>query len=322
MSTVIERPGISPKWLKRMKTWHRARSDWHDSSSLVDSDLEYYVESGITRFCGLENPDHRSKGAHMSWTRYLHRSLADYAWLREFEFESLATSGGGGDIALAERSFAAFYLKEMIGFYTGSCDFKDTPFSALGIILGCKEKAFRIARLRLAYFRVTIPSGMIPNPAEQYPIFHFMLRLIADYLNEPPHLLGGTAQEEPIFRELFALWREPDPAALVHACLAACDFHTHRCWKNYEEHEYFSDYLMYNPIEILLLFRLRQYLGLQNPILDHPIMNTPLGVLPEEMSCEPDDLIRRVRERMEENGFDEAKVIALFYPDGNIPPAP
>jgi len=74
---------------------------------------------------------------------------------------------------------------------------------------------------------------------------------------------------------------------------------------------------MYIPIEILLLFKLRQFLGLQNPALEHPIMNPPFDILPANVAFEPDDLIRRVRERMIQDGYDEAQVLARYETNAN-----
>ena len=47
-----------------------------------------------------------------------------------------------------------------------------------------------------------------------YPIFNFVLRVLADYLNEPPLILEGDALNEPILNALFEMWRHPDPDAL------------------------------------------------------------------------------------------------------------
>lgn len=143
---------------------------------------------------------------------------------------------------------------------------------------------------------------------------HFMLRLLADYFGAPPYPLGTKGRSEPIFLALFDVWRHPDPEVLAPACLAALDFHTWR-WAH---KEWGPEFWHYHPIEILLLFRLRKDLGLTNPVLDHPLMNTPLGVLPEEVPCDPaeDDLLRRVRARMEQDGFDEAAILASVFPNG------
>lgn len=321
----IERPGINNKWSKRMKTWHRGNmAGWRDGfDSHISEALENYVEQG--RIPGCKYRDGDPNGTYMKWTTDLREHLGMYTLLREFEFERLGTSGGGVDISLASRAFGSFYLKEMIGCHSAGFRFEDTPFVALGIVLGCKEQGFRLARLRIGAFRRAFAMGADPlkgfpdhdRLSDNYPVLHFMLRLLADYLGELPHLVSGKAVEEPVFQALLEHWREPDPAALVPLCLAACDIHTHRCWE--EEDDFAMSHFMYIPIEILLLYKLRQFLGLQNPQLDHPLMNGPLGALPPETACEPDDLIRRVRERMEKEGFDEAKILARYYPDGNIP---
>lgn len=312
---IIERPGISPKWQKKMKTWFKG---WEWGG--LEEGLWKFADHGI-----LSGPDFAAGSLSgdklmRKWNSFLRPDLGIYAYNRELDFQRCGSTGGGVDATLMARTFTAIYLKDLIGFYGGSCRFEDTPFTFLGLLLGCKEQTFRILRLRLAYFRVTIPTGLIPDVPDHYPIFHFMLLLIADYLGEKPHLKSGKGVEEPIYRDLLARWRDPDPAALEEICLAACDFHTHSCWREFQD--FYSGHFMYNPIEILTLFKLRQYLGLQNPELDHPLMTGPFGKLPPETGCEPDDLIRRVRERMDQDGFDEAKVIALYYPDGNMPPAP
>lgn len=177
------------------------------------------------------------------------------------------------------------------------------------MVIGCKEQAFRLARVQIAAYNKTTEGEFWEDA--NYPIFHFILRVLADYLNESPIIMRGEAKKEPILNALFEHWRDPDADSLVNLCLAACDFHTHRCG-NKTEHE-FGDHWVRTPIEILLLFKLRQLLGLSNPQLDHPLMNTPLGKLPEkEVTCEPDDLIRRVRERMMQDGYDEEEIAGYY----------
>jgi hypothetical protein len=150
-----------------------------------------------------------------------------------------------------------------------------------------------------------------------------MVRILADYLGESPRPLTGEPLAEPITNALFDLWREPDPDALVSVCLAACDFHTQRCRisGDFDFFEFSNSFWNRTPIEILLLFKLRQLLGLQNPKIDHPIMNTPLGKLPEqvvsfsEIANGPEgenDLLCRVRRRMMQDGFDEEEVYARW----------
>ncbi|NHZ63443.1 hypothetical protein [Massilia genomosp. 1] len=112
---------------------------------------------------------------------------------------------------------------------------------------------------------------------------------------------------------LFDAWRTPDPASLVDLCIAVCDIHTLRSLP-YGRGEFLYEFseMQRVPIEILLMFKLRQMLGLDNPVIDHPLMSTALGALPQEVAFAPDELITRVRARMVSEGFDEAAIVALM----------
>ena len=320
MST-IERPGINSKWLKRMKTWHRGNMAdwWKELYPYETGNLEYYIQHGLlpNGSCRKMGPNGKwvtlkvGDDTHRAWEYFIVGELPLYNFLRLFEFERGGTAEGKADWSLAGNIFASFYIKELVDLKSGWFAIDQTAFIALGFVVGCLEQSSFLARPRIAQRLIRDATDEtediydVIGLKKKYPIFHFMLRLMAEYLDEAPHLPDQTP-EEPIFQELLRLWREPDPQALVPACLAACDFHTHRCW--HEDHEFPMNYWVYIPIEILLLFKLRQLIGLQNPTLDHPIMNTPLGVLPEEVACEPDDLIRRVRDRMIQDGYNEAEL--------------
>lgn len=180
-------------------------------------------------------------------------------------------------------------------------------FTALGVVIGNRREAFQLARLQIMAYHL---KWYTAGDMTEYPVFHFMLRILADYLKEPSIALQGAALKEPISNALFDLWRDPNTDVLIPVALAACDMHTWRTLpdgvKNFNE---FSNGECTNtPIEILLLFKLRQLSGLHNPQLDHPLMNTPLGQLPDEVPFQPDDLIQRVRTRMESEGFDEVAI--------------
>ena len=63
----------------------------------------------------------------------------------------------------------------------------------------------------------------------------------------------------------------------------ACDFHLSRSKDHDDETTYeFADpvYAVY-PVEILFVLRVRKILGLSNPAVDHPLMNTPIAQLPD-----------------------------------------
>jgi hypothetical protein len=322
----IERPGISPRWLGHWKTNCRTIRAIGDES-LPDEirELEHYAQQGRT----LREEKHPREVVvnppFLSWEIYLEVPFSMLATSHLNELEVSGIKGNPFDTTLALSSFAANYtcrmieLRSLIRFpvrFPGRTaqsglppSLEKIPYTALGMVIGCRKEAFRLARLQLAAHR----KEYFSKAQEFYAGSHFILRLLADYLDEAPLVLRGEALSHPIYNALMEIWRQPDADALVHACLAACDEHTHRVVPNKKSGEFceFGQW-MRTPVEILLLFKLRQLLGLSNPKLDHPIMNTPLGVLPPEVSFVPEDLIKRVRDRMMMDGYDEEAIVADY----------
>lgn len=101
---------------------------------------------------------------------------------------------------------------------------------------------------------------------------------------------------EPVFDALLANWRSADPAALRPLLLAACDRHTHQCKSTATNEEYDIPFagFWYDPFEILAVLRLRSLQGLDNPVLDHPLLRTPLGTLPPVSAPREDELLAAV----------------------------
>ena len=320
----IERSGIDPKWERRWKTTKRNGLSWLESLGVGNiQKLEEYVCNGIIQ----EDVEHLKEyplpevsPPYERWERsgYHKSGLGMYAVMREFEFE-LKGMDGIWDSNLAMRAFAASYTAQMSDLYLHHqfpnrfdgrilhmLGMEDVAFTALGVVLGCEEEAYRLARMQLVAYK----AGYFIGGKKYYPVYTFILRILADYLDEPPLELEGEPLAEPVMQALFDAWRTPEPEALIDVCLAACDYHTQRCKNGNAKH--FYEFESFNwtqtPIEILLLFKLRQLLGLQNPRLDHPLMNTALGTLPEEIPFQPDDMISRVRARMQQDGYDEDKI--------------
>ncbi len=318
----IESPGVNRKWSTGLKSFlQQSSGEWIESRrEEIQGALEYYVLNGIEKdyqvnpFLPMPKP----------WGG-LHGDLGRYAFWFAMYFEKNGLQNTY-DVSFAQHAFVCAYTKQMIIFEKRSLSdmrsaiksnpfvtyvsYYDIPVIALGVVIGCKEEAFRLARMQLLLYRHASDSDK-----EYYPIYQFIFRILADYLNEPPHELHGDALNEPILNTLFSIWRDPNVEILKPICMAACDYHTHRQGrnaKNFYAFEFNSGTWSRTPIEILLLFKLRQLLGLQNPVLDHPLMNSPLGVLPPEVAFEPDDLTRRVRERMRQDGFDELAIYNRF----------
>jgi hypothetical protein len=110
----------------------------------------------------------------------------------------------------------------------------------------------------------------------------FLLRMVAQWQDFALPPLPPQADDEPLFSALLSHWRSPDAAALAPLLLAACDRHTHLVLIRKESPDFHtSDALTYVPFEILAVLRVREILGVPNPTLDHPLMSTAFGTLPE-----------------------------------------
>jgi hypothetical protein len=125
---------------------------------------------------------------------------------------------------------------------------------------------------------------------------HFILRLIGDWQGWPKRTGPTLAFDEPIFNALVDHWRTPNPEDLAPMLLAASDRHTHQARWNAKTGAYdFSRWdFWYDPIEILAVLRLREMHGLQNPVLDHMVIATPLGNLYASPPLYADDLLNGV----------------------------
>ena len=128
----------------------------------------------------------------------------------------------------------------------------------------------------------------------------FVLRLIADWKGWPQRNWEKWVFDEPIFTALLEHWRTPDGEALKSLLVAACDRHTHesRSGTQTKNYDIQSAGYYYNPFEVLVVMRLRQLAGLENPIVKHVLMGTPLGKLPEPAPLYGDALLEAVLARV------------------------
>ena len=115
------------------------------------------------------------------------------------------------------------------------------------------------------------------------PFARFTLALYADFAGITLPAMPPHPYESPVYDALLACWRNPDAQALVEPLLAACDWHTHECMYSRSDRpsknvDFINDTLMGWPVEIHMVYRLRERLGLALPTeLDHPLMKAPLG---------------------------------------------
>ncbi|WP_178082392.1 hypothetical protein, partial [Pseudomonas sp. AFG_SD02_1510_Pfu_092] len=128
----------------------------------------------------------------------------------------------------------------------------------------------------------------------------FGLTIIGDWLGKPLDLDKHALPRDPAWGQLVAHWREPDAAKLAPILMAACDTHVERIALTSREldsgnFEFGSPFEAVYPAEILAILNLRRSLGLPNPSIDHPLMQTPYAQLtcPPGTRFEPDELLMR-----------------------------
>ncbi|NHZ95388.1 hypothetical protein [Massilia sp. CCM 8734] len=318
----FERPGIHPEWAAIWQTnrqFHLDRLD--DAASLYGDNLDNFALHGDTLVQPMR-PDPPFDPPSERWeSGFLSSVLDKYISVKIGVFDIASIEGNAWDSATGVHVFSAAYTEQFISMswhaqfpqrYIGRTlqrlHAEAVMYTALGLVLGCREQALTLARMQLVAHR----RGYFQDGYD-YPVFLFMFRLLADYLQEPTPLGNKQGWSEPIVNALFDAWRTPDPASLVDLCIAVCDIHTMRSLP-YGRGEFLREFcdMQRVPIEILLMFKLRQMLGLDNPVIDHPLMATALGALPQEVAFVPDELIARVRARMVSEGFDEAAIVALM----------
>lgn len=147
-----------------------------------------------------------------------------------------------------------------------------------------------------------------------HPLYHWILRICFEYWGW--HFDGWGQQEiyktkpvedvyappecfsEPALNELFEHWRDPDLTPMQEHLIWLCDYYTHRT-RPASGTEFGNDALHTRfPALILAWFRLRRHLGLENPRIDHPLMQPEYVRLPEPQSFYTDDLLDALLTRL------------------------
>lgn len=323
-----DRPGVSEKWRKQLKRSLTFRKSWQPGFETRErSALEYYVHNGIHKpIPGLALEDKPPVPPWKPWnTRMPVTERYAAALAARWELDMIVD--GMHNASEAATALNAMYLSQLKMVHLhflrdkpsteprGRVDVRCISFAAFGVATGQMTQSLRLARVQLRAVRMGFH-----NPSSYGCFTSFTLRLFADYLGEPSvHVEGdpeyldkSEVRGDPIVDGLLAVWRDPDPSVLLPHCLAVCDLHTHHAHEVGDS--WWREYKMYwsrTPVVVLLVLKLRELLGLQNPHIDHPMMDDMRPLLASSLPpAEPDDLIKAVRAQMEKDGFDERAVLA------------
>ncbi|MCU0762688.1 MAG: hypothetical protein MUF76_06870 [Hydrogenophaga sp.] len=135
------------------------------------------------------------------------------------------------------------------------------------------------------------------------PFARFTWALWADFAGVSLPKMPDHPYESPAYDKLLACWRTPEPEALVEALLDVCDWHTHECMYSRsmlpsKQVDFIDDTLMGWPVEVHMVYRLRERLGLAlPPALDHPLMQAPLGAYLPAQPIPRDERLQQVISR-------------------------
>lgn len=113
----------------------------------------------------------------------------------------------------------------------------------------------------------------------------------------------GECLGEPVLNKLLENWKVRDLTQLQDELVWVCDYYTYRASEEGMEfhNEPFNSYF---PLLIFAWFRLRASLGLENPKIDHPLMQTQ-PALPAPKSLVKDDLLEAVLHRLQKEEIQE-----------------
>ncbi|HEX7643151.1 MAG TPA: hypothetical protein VF472_13180 [Burkholderiaceae bacterium] len=152
------------------------------------------------------------------------------------------------------------------------------PTLAHYIMLGWHAQARRLLPLVSEQLASHVPNTQAGDYSQRRP--QFFAAHLASLWGGVPVPAAPDAASWPVYQMLLAHWQHPNPQAITQLLLAACDLHTRIAMSGSFDRDIDTAF-WFDPFEILLLLWLRREHGLANPVLDHPLMNTPLGELPE-----------------------------------------
>lgn len=327
MMMQCERLGINPKWPKYktvLKPIIAFEESWAKTGkTLLEADLEsirkYVSREDMAPTEFIPNDTNATKNAaedigRLNARKVLARAPDNPDWLKELSHWARYYQVG------VRQCFFWHHRSRII--------FPGNPEDSLHMFSMADAAHMMGAMALLGWKEAAIYQGYLTHAALnrgyqlviQYRDEHrrtqaFMLRLFADWVGDVSHQWPSYGYDEPIYEALLAHWRTPDPDDLVPCLLAACDRHTWQSGRqsmkrNFDFNQ--DNHLQRTPIEILFLFRLREWEGLANPVLDHPLMAPPFNRLPPAQQVpELDEPLQGILKRAREDWPQYDEVLSL-----------
>ncbi|MBR8302341.1 hypothetical protein KDW49_16665 [Burkholderia dolosa] len=160
--------------------------------------------------------------------------------------------------------------------------------------------------------------------AEYYPLYHWLLRVCFDHWNLPFDAWGRPDEEkphplsEPVLNELFSHWRDDDLSPMREHILWLCDYYTHRTRRK-DWYEFSNSHLLTRfPALILAWQRLREIRGLENPLIDHPLMQPPYARLQAAIPFYTDPVLEAALARLRREEMPDLGGVRQPPPSANV----
>ncbi|WP_322077550.1 hypothetical protein [Burkholderia cepacia] len=157
-----------------------------------------------------------------------------------------------------------------------------------------------------------------------YPLYHWLLRICFDHWDIPfdawsdpdedtPHSLN-----QPVLNELFVHWRGADLLPMQEHIQWLCDFYTHRT-RGKQWYEFSNSHLLTRfPALILAWQRLREIRGLENPLIDHPLMQPTYARLQAAIPFYTDPVLEAALARLRREEMPDLGGVRQLPPSANV----
>lgn len=332
LATMLNRPGIHERWLRNAAPSKKMKSIYPAFyMQQQEAELDFYARNGVTSDEHIMDQFREDvEPAKKDWEGLIGGKLLIYSLMKLQQWESeainknfllndiLSTAFESGRLSLLIHLYAhkKFPIRHA-GKHLRRLNSEGVFIIIEGILCGADEEAFNLAH---AFLQAVAWKEY--TPLSNYHVANFILQLLSDYFEKKPvvirrnpiNAMKGEFLPTPYFDELFSVWKTKNPQDLVPYLVSVCDCHTHHAFVGANGHhrEFSSGSWSRVPIIPMLIFKLRSLRGLDNPEVDHPLMNTILGKLPVNMEFKPNALIMAVRKQMERDGFDEQVILKQY----------
>lgn len=198
---------------------------------------------------------------------------------------------------LVESEFPAKFGRNLRMYGLGS----NVGYLALAAAVGAMEVVERWTPLVMEAVR----RGYVLD-ANYRGMLHFILRLwcAARGVVYP----DGEYPRYEVAEGVLRIWNTPDTELLGAWLVQLCNQHTRlSASRDFMD---FANEFSHFPVEVLMLFRLREQIELPNPVVDHPIMKFSWSRLWPVQAALPDEMLAGVYRRLE---HDEGITVAGLY---------